>query len=731
MSEKSDKSRPNQEARLAREQRLSRVLDDAGAGIFFLDRNGRFVRTNATMCHRLLYAPGELDQRSAVDMLDPATAGEMKTVFDEMLALKRAAFRHHIRYRRRDGSFFWGDLSLSLILDPDGAFETVIGVVIDINEQKQAEERLRQSEAWFRVVFDKSGAASIIIEPDMTIAMANEEFEKLTGFRKDEIEGRIKWSAFIAPEDVERMSGYHYQRRQPDGGAPGEYECRIINRAGQARDIFIKVGMLPDGQRSIASFMDITALKKTAGALQESEAKLLSIIEAVEGLIYTCGRDFTIGFMNKALAGRVGGDAVGRVCYRTIYRRETPCPWCALAEVFGGRAVRREFENPVDGRWYDAMMSPIFDPGGAVSHMESFVIDITERKLNEQALQERELSLHRENVRLKSSIRERFRFGDIIGKSPAMQRVYELILSAAATDANVIIYGESGTGKELVARAVHDMSRRAPGPFVIVNCGAIPESLLESEFFGYCKGAFTGADKDKHGYLDLADGGTLFLDELGEIGHNMQVKLLRVIEGQGYLPVGGERVRQPSIRIIAATNQDLAALVRQGRMREDFFYRIHVIPIHLPPLRERKEDIPLLIDHFMRRHENQDRLPLISGRILDAALAHHWPGNVRELQNVLHRYVTLNRFDLLPLPLKDSTVSAGPAVLSGTNIPAAAGLAASVENCEKELILRALEQHRWHRGRAAADLGIHRRTLFKKMKKHKIDKPNTENDRSQ
>jgi transcriptional regulator with PAS, ATPase and Fis domain len=212
-------------------------------------------------------------------------------------------------------------------------------------------------------------------------------------------------------------------------------------------------------------------------------------------------------------------------------------PVVCMGEVFRGNAGRQEFESPIDHRWYDAMMSPILDDSGSVERFEAFLIDITERKQAEKALRDREVYLRKENVRLKSSIRDRFRFGSIIGKSPVMQQVYELILNAAATDANVIISGESGTGKELVAQAVHEMSERSKSAFVVVNCGAIPENLLESEFFGYEKGAFTGADRNKHGYLDLADGGTPFLDELGEIGLNMQIKLLRVIEGTG--PEGG------------------------------------------------------------------------------------------------------------------------------------------------------------------------------------------------
>ena len=678
------------------------------------------------MCHRLLYTPGRLAGRDALDLLYKKDADAMKEILREMVAGKRTAYRCQIRYQRKDGSLFWGDMSLALIQSKEKDFETIIGVVIDINEQKQAQEKLRISEERYRRVFDKSGAASIIIEPDMTIIMANEEFEKLTGYPRHEIEHHMKWSAFVDPQDLEMMMHYHHQRRVPGGQAPDEYECRIIQRSGEVRDIFIKVGMLPDGIRSIASFMDITSLKKITSALKDSEAKLLAIIEAAEGWIYTCNRNFVLEFMNKALIDKIGKEAIGRLCYQSLYQRESMCPWCAWKDVFEGDAIRREFESPVDHRWYDAMMSPIFDDTGSVARFEAFVIDITERKQAEKDLREQEVYLRRENVRLKSSIRDRFRFGDIIGKSPAMQQVYERILNAAATDANVIIYGESGTGKELVAKAVHNMSQRSQSAFVVVNCGAIPENLLESEFFGYEKGAFTGAEQNKHGYLDLADGGTLFLDELGEIGLNIQVKLLRVIEGMGYRPVGSDRMHQPNIRFIAATNRDLAERVRNGKMREDFYYRIHVIPIHLPPLRDRKEDIPLLIDHLMKQYGERGQLPPVTGKMLDAALAYDWPGNVRELQNVLHRYITLKRFDLSETLLKKQVLekkkNTEPIADFGARMGGpVATLPASVEAYEKQLILQALEKNQWHRGKAADILGIARRTLFKKIKKYKID----------
>ena len=339
------------------------------------------------------------------------------------------------------------------------------------------------------------------------------------------------------------------------------------------------------------------------------------------------------------------------------------------------------------------------------------VFDVPRQQLAEEALRESEESLRRSSSRY-----DHGRFGNIIGKSAAMQRVYELMVNAAATDANVILYGESGTGKELVAHAIHELSSRKSSSFVPVNCGAIPETLMESEFFGHRKGAFTGAIIDKHGFLDLADGGTLFLDELGEIGQSMQVKLLRAIDGGGFTPIGGSQMKTPDLRIIAATNRDVAEQVRKGVIREDFFYRIHVIPIQLPALRERKEDIELLVEHFVEKFSKGKSLPSLTPQIMEALKAHDWPGNVRELQNTIYRYLTLKRLDFAgtgrrPAPETQDRPLPEPETADGS-------LDAMVQQYEKRLILKALQRHRWQRERTADALGIHRTTLFTKMKKY-------------
>ena len=361
--------------------------------------------------------------------------------------------------------------------------------------------------------------------------------------------------------------------------------------------------------------------------------------------------------------------------------------------------------------WASLHARPVYDETDELRFIEGILSDVTEQKNRMEAL-------HKENVRLRSNIKERYRFGKIIGKSPVMQEIYELIIKAAASNVGVIVYGESGTGKELVAEAIHEMSDRKEKPFVPVNAGAVPETLLESEFFGYKKGAFTGANADKRGLLQQADKGTLFLDELGEISPNLQAKLLRAIEGGGFTPVGGLEAETSDFRIIAATNQDLKQQMKKGLMRKDFFYRIHIIPIHLPPLRERKEDIPLLIEHFMQNHPPSKNLPTITLRVMAALTSYDWPGNVRELQNTLYRYVTLGEVDFLG----EQTIAPGGEISNFGENPRHGKMALdqAVADSEKATILSALKNYDGNKTKTASALGISRTTLFNKMKKYGI-----------
>jgi transcriptional regulator with PAS, ATPase and Fis domain len=472
-------------------------------------------------------------------------------------------------------------------------------------------------------------------------------------------------------------------------------------------------------QRSQSELRD--RLRRTERDLKEHKARLAAVLDAFEGQIYICAPGYRLVYANEQLAGRIGSPIADRFCYEAIHGRRSPCPFCVLDQVRSGQTVRFEVKNPRDRHWYFSVNAPIRHADGSVSLL-AIITDISRYKIAEQALRESDLHPPRTDVDSRPGIKERSKFGNIVGQSPAMQEVYEQILNAGSTDATVVIFGEPGTGKELVANAIHDMSERRRKRFVPVHCGAIPENLIESEFFGYRKGAFSGALTDKPGYLEFADGGTLFLDEVGEISPHMQVKLLRVIEGGGYTPVGSNQIKSSNVRIIAATNRDIKLLVKNGLMREDFYYRIHILPIHLPPLRERKEDLPLLVQHFMSQCAGQRSVPPLTVKLMEKLHHYHWPGNVRELQNVIIRYCNQKRIDLTGASAKPE---APPNQMSfpTSDHKAPKDLNAMLAKYEQLLILTTLNQHQWHRQKVAQALSIDRKTLFNKMKRYGLLTP--------
>lgn len=331
--------------------------------------------------------------------------------------------------------------------------------------------------------------------------------------------------------------------------------------------------------------------------------------------------------------------------------------------------------------------------------------------------------LERENVALQQQLDERYGLHEIVGDSPAIREVHETIKQVAPSRATVLIEGESGTGKELVARAIHALSPRAKGPFLAVHCAALSTNLLESELFGHERGAFTGAVERRQGRFELADGGTLFLDEIGEIDPTVQVKILRVLETREFERVGGNRVVHADARLVAATNRNLRRMAKEGRFREDLFYRLNVITLHIPPLRERPSDIPLLAAHFLELHarENEKRLAGFATEVLDAFRRYRWPGNVRELSNVIHRMVVLSRGDLLGTgDLPPDLVLRGE---GGVEASIGETDTLNLAETERRLIARALRAADQNVTRAAELLGISRRTLHRKLREMKDAAP--------
>ena len=336
--------------------------------------------------------------------------------------------------------------------------------------------------------------------------------------------------------------------------------------------------------------------------------------------------------------------------------------------------------------------------------------------LLKRALAERRLGA--ENQRLKAQLDSKYGFENIIGASAPMQEVFDTIRQVAPTRATVLIQGESGTGKELVARALHQCSPRAQGPFVPVHCAALAPTLLESELFGHEKGAFTGAVERRRGRFEMADGGTLFLDEIGEIDPALQVKILRVLEERKFERVGGTETVSVDVRLVAATNRDLKKRVEEGKFREDLFYRLYVVTLTLPPLREREGDVVLLARHYLKTlaAENGRPAPGITAEAMDALAAYPWPGNVRELRNAIERMVVLGTGDKL-------TVRELPAALRAAAKSPAPRPGSALRDAERQMIEESLRRHKGSRTQAALDLGISRRTLHRKINQFGLRNP--------
>ena len=365
---------------------------------------------------------------------------------------------------------------------------------------------------------------------------------------------------------------------------------------------------------------------------------------------------------------------------------------------------------------------------GASDFVEKPIVPEKLLHILNRTLEERRLK--REVVALKAGLVERYQFRSLVGKHPKMRQVYSVIESLSGADSPVLITGETGTGKDLVARAIHFESHRKNGPFVAINCASIPETLLESELFGYERGAFTGAVRRKEGRFELAQGGTLFLDEIGDISYPLQAKLLRTLQEKKIEHLGGNRSISLDLRIIAATNKDLSEELASRRFRLDLYYRLNVVPIHLPPLRERVEDIPLLVDHLLRKFsEDTNRpAPKFSQGAMAQLMNHSWPGNVRELENVLERAMILSQdhvieedaLSFIPVESSGQEWEALPAV--NTDVPLAVVRSQAVARVEKEYLSLLLAKNKGAVGLTAAEAQIDARTVLRKMKQYGLAK---------
>ncbi|HUD66554.1 MAG TPA: sigma 54-interacting transcriptional regulator [Candidatus Sulfotelmatobacter sp.] len=503
-----------------------------------------------------------------------------------------------------------------------------------------------------------------------------------------------------------------------------DFTTRIVRPGGSVRHVRCVGTPATSGgmfQGFVGIEMDVTEHEELITALRKSEAELRQMLDFAPQLVGVYGPN-----RERLHINRVGLDYLGFSLEQWRQSRERgafvhPNDRGQEQEYFDravstGSAYELELRlRKVDGsyRWFLARSNPVRDDQGQIIRWYVACTDIDDRKSAEERLQQ-------ENVALREEVDKASMFEEIVGASPTLMAVLSRVCKVAGSDSTVLITGETGTGKELVARAIHRRSRRASRAFVAVNCAAIPRDLIASELFGHEKGAFTGAVQRQLGRFELANGGTIFLDEVGELSSETQVALLRILQEREFERVGGRQRIQVDVRIIAATNRDLMAAVADGTFREDLFYRLNVFPLEMPPLRERREDIPMLVEYFIGRYTRRagKTFRRVGKRTLDCLQSYPWPGNVRELQNVIERSVIVSDTD-------EFTVDESWLSSRGGRLGAGVGLSSSLAAHEKAIVEDAL---RASRGRvfgpsgAAARLGIPRSTLESRIRALKIDK---------
>ena len=618
------------------------------------------------------------------------------------------------RIRDGQGNYRWFLNRVEPLRATDGTVQYWIGINLDIEERKRAEfylaegQRLAHTGSW---TFTPAGFEHW--SPELFAIHGLDPTKSAPTFEE--------YMALVHPDDRDFVA--QEIRTMVADNCGFDFTKRIVRPDGSVRHVRC-VGTPATNsevpQRFVGTGIDVTEHEVLTSALRKSEEELRQVLNLAPQFIAVFGRHRERLFMNRS-----GLDYFGL----TLEEWRDKPPVCAVGHPDDAERVQVQwdramsmgsaFESEVrfrkgDGsyRWFLARYNPLRDEQGQITRWYVAGTDIEDRKRAEERLEQ-------ENVALREEIDKTSMFEEIVGGSPALTAVLSQVSKVASTDSTVLITGETGTGKELVARAIHRRSPRASRAFVAVNCAAIPRDLIASELFGHEKGAFTGALQRRLGRFQLADGGTIFLDEVGELASDTQVALLRVLQEREFERVGGQHPIRVDVRVIAATNRDLTEAVTQGTFRQDLFYRLNVFPLEMPPLRERQEDIAVLVEYFINRYARKagKTIRRVSKRTLDRLKSYRWPGNVRELQNVIERSVIVSDTD--EFTVDERWLSTQPAFENQL------GISKSLASHEKALIedaLRATGGRVFGPAGAAARLGIPRSTLESKIRTLRINK---------
>ncbi len=711
---------------LEREERFGATFEQAAVGVAHVSPDGKFLRLNQKFCDIVGYSQEEMLALTFQDITHSDDLDVDLEYVRQVLAREIENYSIDKRYLRKDGSIVWVSLTVSLVFDKEGNPKYFVSVIQDISERKKAEEALRQSRDFLEHLISAVPDATFSVKlPERTINWANDSFDVL-GYEPEEYIGQTTEKYYANSEYYDAVG-----RLQQDAIRKGDdmitTEVRVLRKDGRVIPAELTATYYREGGKlsQITAFVrDISERKLAEEKLVKSEAKYRSLVDNSMVGVFESTTDGRFTFANDAMVQMFDFDSPEQMIahgslelWKDIEDRKR-----LLVELqkhggvsnFEAEAVTRAGRH----------IHLLFSAKQIDDRISGMVMDISDRKQTEIELRQAyteieqlQIQLLAESAYLQEEIKLEHNFENIIGQSEALKYVLHRVEMVAPKDSTVILLGETGTGKELIARAIHQLSSRNKRPMVKVNCAALPGELIESELFGREKGAFTGATTTQIGRFELADKSTLFLDEIGELPLELQAKLLRVLESGEFEGLGSPRMLHSDARIITATNRDLEAEVRKKRFREDLWYRLKIFPITLPPLRDRTEDIPLLVDNFVQLFSKKMGKKAASLKItkssMQALQSYPWPGNVRELMHVVESALIALKGDKLHFDLPRTA-------------DVATGKLKSFEEMEREYILEVLKAKNWKiegRNSASSTLGLPPSTLRSRIKKLGLKRP--------
>ncbi len=666
------------------------ALDSVADGVFTVDESWQITSFNKAAEQLTGWSHDEVIGRSCASIFHSSLCGKSCLLSESMQENKPLADRS-IFIKRKDGTTMPVSISAAPLYSHDGH---IIGGV----------ETFRDNSASLRndLILQSVADGVFTVDKDWKITSFNQAAEKITGWSTEEVLGKGCGDIFhssVCGGSCLLKASIDTREAQIDR------TIFIKSKAGHFIPVSISAAPLLDDQGNIIG--GIETFRDTTQSIRRS-----LILDSIADGVFTVDRNWQITSFNRAaeeITGWAREDAMGKSCSE-IFHSSICGKNCAIAESLysGGPVSNRSItirNNNGEKIPISISAAPLTDhEGNIIGGVETF----------------RDLTTI---TTLRKQLTQKFTFDEIISKSVAMQRLFKIMPEIARSPSTVLVLGESGTGKELVARALYNASERQDKPFIIVNCGALPETLLESELFGYKAGAFTDARKDRDGRFAAAEGGTLFLDEIGDIPQSVQVKLLRVLQEKIYEPLGSNTPVKADVRIITATNRDLQTLVKEGLFREDLFYRLNVVKIQLPPLRDRKEDLPLLVDHFIKKYSAEQGKDIvgISAPALSILMHYNYPGNIRELENIIeYSFILCEGGYIQPQHLPDPF-----APESGDTVPgqSAANTPQTLEEVEQQAIALSLERNKWKKMATCRELNVSKDTLRRKIKKYSLKNP--------